>query len=201
MSAGGFADWLEAVQITPITPEKMRCVTEKNEVVRGENTPITPITPVTPQNAQGQTENTENAPAMQASAETPAPQWFPDPGPARLLALVQAFCTATHASDRERAQWMQDVEATPAHLRGDLFDHLRQQLPAPARPAPVAPAPATARPMGWLHLDQPWRTADRAYLTHWGQCPTCKAAATGHSDRCTAGQRLHDAYTQASAAA
>ena len=50
MSAGGFADWLEAVQITPITPEKMRCVTEKNEVVRGENTPITPITPVTPQN-------------------------------------------------------------------------------------------------------------------------------------------------------
>ena len=198
MSAGGFADWLEAVQITPITPEKMRCVTEKNEVVRGENTPITPITPVTPQNAQGQTENTENAPAMQASAATPAPQWFPDPGPARLLALVQAFCTATHASDRERAQWMQDVEATPAHLRGDLFDYLRQQLP-PARsaPMPAPPAPATPPPMPWTHIDQPWRQADRLYLAHHGQCPTCKAAATGHADRCTEGQHLHHQYMAA----
>lgn len=178
MSAGGFADWLEAVQITPITP----------------------ITPVTPQNAQGQTENTENAPAMQASAATPAPQWFPDPGPARLLALVQAFCTATHASDRERAQWVQDVEATPAHLRGDLFDYLRQQLP-PARsaPMPAPPAPATPPPMPWTHIDQPWRQADRLYLAHHGQCPACQSAAR-HGARCTEGQRLHDAYTQASAA-
>ena len=81
MSAATFADWLGAIQITPVTPEKTPGVQAKNAAVIGENAQITPITPVTPQNAQGQTENTKNAPAMQASAETPAPQGF-DPAPA-----------------------------------------------------------------------------------------------------------------------
>ena len=51
--------------------------------------------------------------------------------------------------------------------------------------------------MSWLSVDQPWRAADAAYLAHWGQCPTCKAAARGHNDRCVTGQHLHHAYLAA----
>ena len=51
--------------------------------------------------------------------------------------------------------------------------------------------------MSWSDLAQPWRAADAAYLAHWGQCPACKAAATGHADRCATGQHLHDTYLAA----
>ena len=118
MSAGGFADWLEAVQITPITPEKMRCVTEKNEVVRGENTPITPITPVTPQNAQGQTENTENAPAMQASAATPAPQGF-DPAPAPRMGWLYVDQPWRELDRQYLAHWGQCPACQSASRHGE----------------------------------------------------------------------------------
>ncbi len=124
----------------------------------------------------------------------PAPKkaLAPDPGKRALLALVMAYCDRTAASDKARAQWMQDVESTPAELRGDLYQHLREQLP-PAPPAPPKPHPAPApKPMGWLHMEQPWRAAGRAYERHHWQCSVCKAAAHGHSERCTEGQRLHD---------
>ena len=52
-------------------------------------------------------------------------------------------------------------------------------------------------PRSWLHLEQPWRTADRLYLDHHWSCPTCRAAAHGHSDRCAIGQHLHDTYLAA----
>lgn len=81
------------------------------------------------------------------------------------------------------------VASTPAPDR-----HGANTVPAPARPEPPTPAP---KPPGWLHMDQPWRAADAAYLAHWGLCPTCKATATGHSERCAAGQYLHDAYDKA----
>ena len=79
--------------------------------------------------------------------------------------------------------------------------------PVPAPPPPpfepdqhgaeTVPAPDQPKPLGWLHMDQPWRAADAAYLAHWGQCPSCKAAAAGHSERCAAGQHLHDTYLAA----
>ena len=121
-----------------------------------------------------------------------------DPGKRALLALVMAYCDRTAASDKARAQWAQDVEDTPPELRGDLYQHLREQLP-PAPPAPPAPHPAPApKPMGWLHMEQPWRAADRLYQNHHWQCTVCKAAARaapGTADRCSAGQHLHDNYT------
>ena len=52
--------------------------------------------------------------------------------------------------------------------------------------------------MGWLHMEQPWRAADRLYQNHHWQCPECKAAARaapGTAERCTEGQRLHSGYT------
>lgn len=128
---------------------------------------------------------------------TPKKALAPDPGHARLLALVVAYCDRTGVSDKARAQWAQDVEDTPPELRGDLYQHLREQLP-PAPPAPPKPHPAPApKPMGWLDMEQPWRIADRLYQNHHWQCPACKAAARGHAERCTAGQQLHDDYTQA----
>ena len=121
-----------------------------------------------------------------------------DPGKRALLALVATYCDRTGASDKARAQWVQDVEDTPPELRGDLYQHLREQLP-PAPPAPPAPHPAPApKPMGWLHMEQPWRAADRLYQNHHWQCTVCKAAARaapGTADRCAAGQRLHNDYT------
>ena len=124
-----------------------------------------------------------------------------DPGKRALLALVATYCDRTGASDKARAQWMQDVESTPAELRGDLYQHLREQLP-PAPPAPPKPHPAPApKPMGWLHMEQPWRAAGRAYERHHWQCSVCKAAARGHSERCTEGQRLHNDYRAQAAAA
>ena len=134
-----------------------------------------------------------------APAPTPALTAY-DPGEAALLALAMAHCTYTGASDKARQDWRQDIANTPPELRGDLYQHLREQLrdqrlPAPA---PAPPAPASKQPApGWLHMDQPWRAADRAYLAHHGQCPACKAAATGHSERCATGQHLHDTYLAA----
>ena len=124
-----------------------------------------------------------------------------DPGKRALLALVATYCDRTGASDKARAQWMQDVEDTPPELRGDLYAHLREQLP-PAPPAPPTAAstrpPAPAKPLPHFHLDQPWRVADRLYQNHHWQCPACMAAARaapGTADRCAEGQLLHDAYT------
>ena len=125
----------------------------------------------------------------------------PDPGAPRLLAMAMAFCDRTGASDKARAQWQQDAADTPPELRGDLYQYLLSQTPpALVAPAPARPAPAP-KPMGWLHMDQPWRAADRLYESHHGQCPVCKATSTGHSDRCAAGQHLHLDYTQAAMAA
>ena len=127
-----------------------------------------------------------------------------DPGKRALLALVNAYCDRTAVSPQARAQWVQDAEDTPQELRGDLYAHLREQLP-PAPPAPPAASPARppapAKPMGWLHLGQPWRAADRLYQNHHWQCSVCKAAARGHSERCTEGQRLHNDYRAQAAAA
>lgn len=121
-----------------------------------------------------------------------------DPGKRALLALATTYCDRTGVSDKARAQWAQDVEDTPPELRGDLYQHLREQLP-PAPPAPPKPHPAPApKPMGWLHMEQPWRAADRLYQNHHWQCTVCKAAARaapGTADRCAEGQRLHDEYT------
>ena len=71
-----------------------------------------------------------------------------------------------------------------------------QLPPAPPRPAPATPPVKQMSPT-WLDVAQPWRAADAAYLAHWGQCPACKAAATGHTDRCATGQHLHHAYLAA----
>ena len=77
--------------------------------------------------------------------------------------------------------------------------------PTPFEPdqhgAETVPAPTRPKPLGWLHMEQPWRAADRLYQTHHWQCTTCKSAATGHAARCTDGQRLHTDYTQAAQAA
>lgn len=133
--------------------------------------------------------------AIDQAPPTPKKALAPDPGKRALLALVTAYCDRTTASDKARAQWVDDVESTPPELRGDLYAHLREQLP-PTPPAPPACPPAPApKPMGWLHLGQPWRAADRLYQHHHWQCSVCKAAARGHSERCTEGQRLHDEYT------
>ena len=130
----------------------------------------------------------------------PAPKkaLAPDPGKRALLALVMAYCDRTAASDKARAQWVDDVESTPNELRADLYAHLREQLPpAPPAASPARP-PAPAKPLPHFHLDQPWRVADRLYQNHHWQCAVCKAAARaapGTADRCAAGQLLHDAYT------
>ena len=138
----------------------------------------------------------------EAAAQTRPPPTPPayDPGHAALLALAMAYCDRTGASDQARQEWQRDIADTPPELRADLYQHLRAQLP-PAPPAPPRPAPAAAprppAPMSWSDLAQPWRAADSAYLAHWGQCPACKAAATGHADRCATGQHLHHAYLAA----
>ncbi len=118
-----------------------------------------------------------------------------DPGKRALLVLVMAYCDRTAASDKTRAQWIDDVESTPPELRGDLHQHLREQCtlapPAPPTAASTRP-PAPAKPMGWLDVSQPWRIADRAHQRHHWKCSACKAAARGHSERCAEGRRLHD---------
>lgn len=139
----------------------------------------------------------------EAAAQTrppPAPPAY-DPGHAALLALAMAYCDRTGASDQARQDWQRDIADTPPELRGDLYQHLRAQLP-PAPPAPPRPAPATPPvkqmpPAPWTSLHQPWRAADAAYLAHWGQCPACKQSATGHTNRCATGQHLHDTYMAA----
>lgn len=136
----------------------------------------------------------------EAAAQTrppPAPPAY-DPGHAALLALAMAYCDRTSASDKARRDWQRDIADTPPELRADLYQHLRAQLPpAPPRPAPATPPVKQMPPVPWTSLHQPWRAADAAYLAHWGQCPACKAAATGHTDRCATGQHLHDTYLAA----
>lgn len=135
----------------------------------------------------------------EAAAQTRPPPTPPayDPGHAALLALAMAYCDRTGVSDKARRDWQRDIADTPPELRADLYQHLRAQLPpAPPRPAPAA-APRPPAPMSWSDLHQPWRAADAAYLAHWGQCPACKAAATGHTDRCATGQHLHHTYLTA----
>jgi hypothetical protein len=122
----------------------------------------------------------------------------PDPGAPRLLAMAMAFCDRTAASDKARAQWAQDVEDTPPELRGDLYQHLRGQLPPPPPAASPTCQPAPAKPLPHFSMEQPWRAADRLYQNHHWQCPECMAsarAAPGTADRCAEGQRLHDEYT------
>ena len=139
-------------------------------------------------------------PEVEHQPATLAPPAY-DPGHAALLALAMAYCDRTGASDKARQDWQRDIADTPPELRADLYQHLRAQLPpAPPRPAPAA-APRPPAPMSWSDLAQPWRAADSAYLAHWGQCPACKAAATGHTDRCTTGQHLHHQYMTALAIA
>ena len=116
---------------------------------------------------------------------------------ARLMAAAMRRCDQFNDSDKARQDWQRDIADTPPELRADLYQHLRAQLPpAPPRPAPAA-APRPPAPMSWSDLAQPWRAADAAYLAHWGQCPACKAAATGHADRCATGQHLHHTYLTA----
>ena len=86
-----------------------------------------------------------------------------------------------------------------AGLAGLAISHERLTTCAgPANASNLAPPPP---PLPWLHMDQPWRAADRLYEQHHWQCTTCRAAARGHAPRCPEGQRLHDAYTLASSAA
>ena len=139
-------------------------------------------------------ETAANEPAQ--TRPPPAPPAY-DPGHAALLALAMAYCDRTGVSDKARRDWQRDIADTPPELRADLYQHLRAQLPpAPPRPAPAA-APRPPAPMSWSDLHQPWRAADDAYLAHWGKCPACKAAATGHTDRCTTGKHLHHTYLAA----
>ena len=79
--------------------------------------------------------------------------------------------------------------AAIAANRPALLAHLLAQAGRTSPPPP---------PLPWLHMDQPWRAADRLYEQHHWQCTTCRAAARGHAPRCPEGQRLHDAYTLAS---
>ena len=139
--------------------------------------------------------------AVDQAPPTPKKPLALDPGERALLALAMAFCDRTGAGDKARQDWQRDVADTPPELRGDLYAHLREQC-TPAPPAPPTAAstrpPAPAKPMGWLHLDQPWRVADRLYQAHHWQCTVCKAAARaapGTADRCAAGQHLHDNCT------
>ena len=138
--------------------------------------------------------------AIDQAPPTPKKALAIDPGKRALLALVNAYCDRTAASDKARAQWVDDVESTPNELRADLYAHLREQLP-PAPPAPPTAAstrPPAPAPMGWLHLDQPWRVAGRLHQNHHWSCAACMAAARaapGTADRCAEGQRLHDEYT------
>ena len=70
--------------------------------------------------------------------------------------------------------------------RAALLAHLLAQAGRTSPP----PAPPPPPPLPWLHMDQPWRAADRLYEQHHWQCATCRAAARGHADRCPEGQSL-----------
>ena len=130
-----------------------------------------------------------------------------DPGERALLALAMAFCARTGAGDKARQDWQRDVADTPPELRGDLYQHLREQCtlapPAPPTAASTRP-PAPAKPMGRWHMNQPWRGAGQLYERHHWQCPECMAAARaapGVMARCAAGERLHSDYTAQAATA
>ena len=170
------------LEAPPKQPESVAAVASRQRLETAANDPA--------QNLQ--------KPEAEHQPATLAPPAY-DPGHAALLALAlaMAYCDRTGASDKARQDWQRDIADTPPELRADLYQHLRAQLPpAPPRPAPAA-APRPPAPMSWSDLAQPWRAADAAYLAHWGQCPACKAAATGHTDRCATGQHLHHAYLAA----
>ena len=76
--------------------------------------------------------------AIDQAPPTPKKALAIDPGKRALLALVATYFDRTAVSPQARAQWVQDVEDTPPELRGDLYQHLRAQLP------PAPPAPGTA---------------------------------------------------------
>ena len=76
--------------------------------------------------------------------------------------------------------------AAIAANRPALLAHLLAQAGRTSPP----PAPPPPPPLPWLHMDQPWRAADRLYEQHHWQCATCRAAARGHADRCPEGQSL-----------
>ena len=142
--------------------------------------------------------------AIDQAPPTPKKALAIDPGKRALLALATTYCDRTAVSPQARAQWAQDVEDTPPELRGDLRQYLLEQLP-PQPPSPPAPHPAPApKPMGWLHMEQPWRADDRRYQAHHWQCTACMAAARaapGVMARCAAGERLHSDYTAQAATA
>ena len=115
-------------------------------------------------------------------------------------APAQPSIEAAPAPQKAVSHWC-DVDQ-PLHA-SEVTD---QVPPTPALPTPSAASPArppAPAPMGWLHVDQPWRVADRLYQNHHWQCPACMAAARaapGSMARCAEGQLLHDAYVASSAA-
>ena len=145
--------------------------------------------------------------AVDQAPPTPKKPLALDPGERALLALAMAFCARTGAGDKARQDWQRDVADTPPELRGDLYQHLREQCtlapPAPPTAASTRP-PAPAKPMGRWHMNQPWRGAGQLYERHHWQCPECMAAARaapGVMARCAAGERLHSDYTAQAATA
>ena len=63
-------------------------------------------------------------------APAPGPQGL-DPGEQALLNIAMRFCDATHASDKAREDWREDVRNTPPLLRQGLYIYLRDQLRQP----------------------------------------------------------------------
>jgi hypothetical protein len=182
------------LEAPPKQPESVAAVASRQRLETAANDPAQNL-----QKPEAEHQPPTLAPGTvpEAGAQTRPPPPAYDPGHAALLALAMAYCDRTGASDQARQDWQRDIADTPPELRADLYQHLRAQLPpAPPRPAPAA-APRPPAPMSWSDLAQPWRAADSAYLAHWGQCIACKAAATGHADRCATGQHLHDTYLAA----
>ncbi len=125
---------------------------------------------------------------------------LPPPDP-ELLALADRYCTAIQASDKARADWRSDVQATPPGDREELAAYLRAELAklapvAPAMPSTAAPT-APAKPVPKFSIEAPWRAADRTWLTHWQQCPQCQTAGRTNTTRCAHGQDLFTNYQQA----
>ncbi|MFC4788676.1 MULTISPECIES: hypothetical protein [Giesbergeria] len=117
---------------------------------------------------------------------------------AQLLALAMAYCDRTGASDKARADWRSDIQATSPGQREGLAAYLRGPL---AKLVPTAPASTTwrkaAKPLPKFHRAQPWKAIDRAFQAHYWQCPDCKVAGRTGGPLCPQGQPLKDAVDQA----